>query len=194
MPVTTRRNNETPTDPVEDPEVILRRCNMTNVQENADVVNEENNWDGKVYTGEIPSLYVPDMDSTRLRDAVEKGMALNTNRTEYLILCPKLKRHIGTDRLRVEIPSGRLKIDGNPPIRFVSDSQNSLLVDAMDGLKKQHMELTTLPGEEFRMYNETLMQQCEVLDRLEVYTELSIKYVQSCIKLETTQLISDHRE
>ena len=184
MPAVTRSNNETPTDPVED------QRDMADVQENDGVPNEGNNWDGEVYTGEIPDLYVPDLNNTRLHDAVERGMALNTNKTEYLILCPKLKRYIGTDRFRVEIPTGRLRIDADPPIRFVSDcctetfSQNSLLIDAMDGLKRQRAELTTLPGEEFHMYYEMLMQQCEVQDRLEVYTELSIKYTQSCIKLE----------
>ena len=143
---------------------------MADAQENNVVPNEgnDNNWDGEVYTGEIPDLYIPDLNNTRLCDAVARGMVLNTNNTEYLILCPDLKRYIGTDRMRVHIPTGRLRIDTDPPIRFVADccteafSQNSLLIDAMNGLKKQYAELTTLPGENFRMYNDVLMQRCEV--------------------------------
>ena len=209
----TRSNNDIPTDPVEDPEGILRRENrvrrnnqrdMADPQENNVVPNEgegdDNLWDREVYTGPIPNLYMPDLNNTRLQDAVTRGMVLNTNNTEYLILCPALKRYIGTDKLKVHIPTGRLEIVTDPPIRFVADcsseafSQNNLLIDAMNGLKKQYAKLTTLPGEDFRMYNDVLMQRSEVEERLGIYAELSIKYAQSCIKLEATQLITNERE
>ena len=81
---------------------------VPNGQENQNPTpsGEINIWDGDKYTGPIPNLFVPDLNNTCLPEAVERGMALNNNGTEYMIICPALKRYIGTDRMRVEIPSG----------------------------------------------------------------------------------------
>ena len=85
-------------------------------------------------------------------------MPLNNTGTEYMINCPPPKRYIGTDRMRVEIPSGQLEINTDPPIRFVANCsdvpflQDHLLISTMEDLVEKHAELMPLPGEDFRSY------------------------------------------
>ena len=114
-----------------------------------------------------------------------------------MINCPALRQYIGTDRMRVEIPSGILVIDADPPIRFVaicSDvpfQQEHLLISAMEDLVEKNAELMPLPGEDFRSCQNRLMQCHEVRDRLAVYMELNSRYAQCTIKLEAAPLILD---
>ena len=80
--------------------------------------NQEEDGTG---TDQIPDLLVPDLDNTHLADAIANGMALNDRRTECIICCPRLKPHIGTDKLKVSIPSGELAVYTKPPVRFVAN-------------------------------------------------------------------------
>ena len=157
----------------------------------------DNLWDSNTYMGPIPDLYMPDLNNTPLRIAIEKGMALNNNETEYMILCPRLKQHIGMDRLRVEIPSGKLEVDMEPyPIGFIADcaeipfDQERTLIDAMEGLKRRYPELIPLPGEDFCVHGK-LMKCRDVHERLEAYCTLGTKYGQCCISWEAAQLNPD---
>ena len=101
--------------------------------------------------------------------------------------------------MRVEIPSGYLEIDTEPPIRFVAKcsdvpfQQELLLISAMEDLVEKNAELMPLPGEDFRLCPNTMMQRGEVRDRLATYVELNSRYAQYTIKLEAAALILDDR-
>ena len=159
-----------------------------------------NLWDGDRYVGEMPNLFVPDLNNTPLHDAIKRGMPLNNQGTEYMINCPTLRQYIGTDKLRVEIPSGDLEIDTEPPIRFVAKcsdvpfQQEHLLISAMEDLVKKNAELMPLPGEDFRLCHNTMMCRGEMRDRLATYIELNSRYAQCTIKLEAAALILDDRK
>ena len=159
---------------VDNPEVLIRRGqrSMANPQNDENIVpgnedpvprRDDNLWDGDRYTGEIPNLYIPDLNNTPLQDAIERGTPLNTMNTEYLIICLALKEYVGTDRMRVEIPSGILFNDADPPIRFVANcsdvpfQQEHLLISAMEDLVEKNAELVPLPGEDFRSCHNRLM-------------------------------------
>ena len=164
---------------VDNPGGLLRRGRrtMANPQNNGNVVpgnegpvprRDGNLWDGDRYVGDIPNLFIPDLNNTSLRDAIERGMPLNNLGTEYMINCPALRRYIGTDRMRVEIPSGDLEIDTEPPIRFVAKcsdvpfQQEHLLISAIEDLVEKNAELMPLPGEDFRLCQNTMMRCSEV--------------------------------
>ena len=101
--------------------------------------------------------------------------------------------------MRVEIPSGDLEIDTEPPIRFVAKcsdvpfQQEHLLISAMEDLVKKNAELMRLPGEDFRLCQNTMMRRGEVRDRLATFVELNSRYAQCTIKLEAAALILDDR-
>ena len=137
---------------VDNPERLLRKGqrSMANPQNDGNIVQgnegpvprrDDNLWDSDRYVGDIPNLFVPDLNNTPLRD--ERGMPLNNLGTEYMINCPALRRYIGTDRMRVEIPSRDLEINTEPPIRFVAKcsdvpfQQEHLLISAMEDLLKR---------------------------------------------------------
>ena len=88
----------------------------------------------------IPDLFVPDLNNTRLEDAIANGMAMNNRKTVYRICCPRLKEHIGIDTLTVKLPGGELEVPTDPPVDFIANcaptpfNQPRLLVEAMEGL------------------------------------------------------------
>ena len=100
--------------------------------------------------------------------------------------------------MRVEIPSGRLEINTDPPIRFVANcsdvpfQQDPLLISAMEDLVEKNAELMPLPGEDFRSCQNRLMRRYEVRDRLATYMEVNSRYAQCTIKLEAAPLILDN--
>ena len=194
---------------VDNLEGLLRRGrrSMANPQNDGNVVpgnedpvprRDDNLWDSDRYVGDIPNLFVPDLNNTPLYDAIERGMPLNNLGTEYMINCPTLRQYIGTDRMRVEIPSGYLAIDTDPPIRFVAKcsdvpfQQEHLLISAMEDLVEKNAELMLLPGEDFRSCQNRMMRCFEVRDRLATYMELNSRYAQCTIKLEAALLILDN--
>ena len=210
MSIPTRSNCDQTLLETSNPECLLRcRRSMASNQNGEEATQtqegqreeapegNENLWVGDTYTGPIQDLFVPDLNNTQLRVAVEKGISLNDNGTEYMILCPKLKHHKGTERLRVEIPSGKLEIDMEPhPIRFIVDcaripfEQERTLIEAMEGLKKRYPKLIPLPGEGFHTHSK-LMRRLDVLKRLEAYCTLGAKYGQCSINWEVAQLNPD---
>ena len=114
-----------------------------------------------------------------------------------MILCPRLKQHIGVDKLKVTIPSGELEVYTEPPVRFIADcaptpfEKPNLLIAAMEGLKKNNVELTPLPRDEFRRITNRYLRCHELLERLGAYAELSNKYGECVIKFEAAQLLLD---
>ena len=100
----TRRDDLSLVEQVDSPEGILRQGgwkSMAAQQNDGNIVpgnqdpaprRDDTLWDGNRYMGPIPNFFVPDLNNTPLREAVERGMALNDNGTEYMIICPALKR------------------------------------------------------------------------------------------------------
>ena len=94
----TRSNADNTLVQVEDPEQIMRvRYRSMAEQTEQGEVNTNpratRDSDGKEYSEaeevNIPDLYVPDLDNTPLRRAIQNGMALNEEQTIYRIRCPK---------------------------------------------------------------------------------------------------------
>ena len=158
----TRSNTDNTLVHVEDPERIIRvrRRSMAEQAEQRELnrnTRVTRDFDGEEYSEakevNIPDLYVPDLDNTPLRRAIQNGMALNEDQTTYRIRCPKLKEYIGKDTLTVFLPEGRLEVPTEPPIDFVANcastpfDQPRLLIEAMQSLVQTQPELTILPGD-----------------------------------------------
>ena len=59
---------------------------------------------------------------------------------------------------------------------------------------EKNAELMPLPGEDFRLCQNTMMCRIEMRDRLATYMELNSRYAQCTIKLEAAALILDDRK
>ena len=118
----------------------------------------------------------------------------------YMIHCPKLKEYIGVDMLQVCLPCGELEVPTNPPVKFTADcapmpfNQPHLLVSAMEGLRKKNAELTPLQGDELCRVSNRYLAHFEVLERLGIYADLSIRYGKCSLKFEAAQLLLDTEE
>ena len=147
--------------------------------------------------GNIPNLFVLDLNNTCLADAIANDMALNERKTEYMICCPKLKEHIGVDTLTVSLPRGKLEVPTDPPVRFIANcaptpfDQPDLLVSAMRGLREKNAELAILPGDELPVVSNRYLTCWELLERLSYYVDLSVRYGESVLRFEGAQLLMD---
>ena len=145
---------------------------------------------------EVPDLFVPDLNNTPLAEAIKEGMADNNEKTIFIIRCPKLREHIGTERLRVHLPSGELEIDMEPRVKFVVNCsrekiQENLLVTALNSMKKTEAAFTPLPRGEWPMITHRHLTRNEVEDRLETYYCLAGKFCEFSVKAESVQLNLD---
>ena len=187
---------------VADPEQIIRdrrRASMAAPQGNAGDPgrpqgpgNEEENGPDD---GNIPNLFVPDLNNACLADAIANSMALNERKTEYMICYPKLKEHIGMDTLTVSLPGGELEVPTNPPVSFVANcaptpfDQPRLLVEAMKGLREKNADLTILPGDDLPMVSNRYLSRWELEEKLGHYIDLCIRYGECVLRFEGAQLL-----
>ena len=120
---------------------------------------------------EIPDLFIPDLNNTPLAEAIKEGMADNNEKTIFIIRCPKLREHIGTERLRVYLPSGELEIDMEPRVKFVVNCsreriQKNLLIAALQSMKRTEAAFTPLPRGQWPMITHRHLTKNEVEERL----------------------------
>ena len=203
----TRSNADNTLVHVEDPEQIIRvRCRSMAEQAEQGEVNRNprvtRDSDGEEYSKaeevNIPDLYVPDLDNTPLRRAIQNGMALNENQTIYRIRCPKLKEYIGKDTLTVFLPEGRLEVPMEPPINFVANcastpfDQPRLLIEAMQSLVQTQPKLTIQPGDD--TVRDRYLSRNKLIERLSNYVDLCVMYAESAVRHESAQLHRDRDE
>ena len=183
---------------VEDPEQLLRdrRRSMAELGRR-DFDNEEGSEPEEV---NIPNLFVPDLENTPLEEAIRNGMAMNDRKTIYRICCPRLKEYIGVDTLTVKLPEGQLEVPTDPPVDFVANcaptpfDQPRLLVEAMQRLITRHLELTILPGDDLPIVRNRYLTCYELLERLNHYIDLCIRYGECFLRHEEAQLCMDTNE
>ena len=147
----------------------------------------------------IPLLYVPDLANTVLSEAIKDGMQVGNSGTEYIIPTPLLKDIVGIERLKVSLPEGELETCSVPPLDFVTKCQPTpfnlqLLTSALKDMRKENPELQYLAGDDWHPTYTRYLRREELKDRLNAYTELSVKYAKSVIELDAAQLILDTDE
>ena len=139
------------------------------------------------------------MANTVLSEAIKDGMQLGNSGTEYIISTPLLEDIVGIDRLKVSLPEGELETCSVPPLDFITKCQPTplnlqLLTSALKDMRKENPELQYLAGNDWRPTHTCYLRQEELKDRLNAYTELSVKYTKSVIELDAAQLILDTDE
>ena len=147
----------------------------------------------------IPLLYVPDLANTVLSEAIKDGMQVSNSGTEYIIPTPLLKDIVGIERLKVSLPEGELETCSVPPMEFVTKCQPTpfnlqLLTSALKDMRKENPELQYLAGDDWHPTYTCYLRREEFKDRLNAYTELSVKYMKSIIELDAAQLILNTEE
>ena len=155
-------------------------------EEDATSINSVTNLD-------IPALIVPDLNNTPLEEAIKDGMKVGP--AEFLINTPLLKEHIGVEHLKVFLPSGRLEIHSERPIKFVTDCQDSpfpeeVLVSALKTFKIENPITQYIPGDEWPITRHHFLTKQELEDRLEAYCEIGVKYWKYVFELETNSLLT----
>ena len=65
----------------------------------------------------IPCLYIQDLDNTLLSDAIRRGMHIREG--EVMIHWPRLKEFLGVEILPVNPRNGDIRVNANPPYKFV---------------------------------------------------------------------------
>ena len=158
--------------------------------EDAASVNSVTNLD-------IPALIVPDLNNTPLEEAIKDGMKVGP--AEFLINTPLLKEHIGVEHLKVFLPSGRLEINSERPIKFVTDCQDSpfpeeVLVSALKTFKIENPITQYIPGDEWPITRHRFLTKQELEDRLAAYCEIGVKYWKYVFELETNSLLTMNNE
>ena len=145
----------------------------------------------------IPDLFVPDLENTPLKEAIQNGMAMKDRKTIYRIRCPRLKEYIGIDTLTVKFPEGRLEVPTDPPVDFVANcastpcDQPRLLVEAMECLITRHLELIILPEDHLPIVRNRYLSCYKLLERLNHYIDLCINYGECFLRHEEVQLSRD---
>ena len=125
---------------------------------------------------------------------------MNDRKTIYRIRCPRLKQYIGVDTLTVKIPEGQLEVPTDPPVDFVANctstpfDQPRLLVEAMERLITRHPELTILPGDDFPIVRNRYLTRYELLERLNHYIDLCMRYGECFLRHKEAQLSRDTNE
>ena len=126
-------------------------------------------------------------------------MQVGNSCTEYIIPTPLLKDIVGIERLKVSLPEGELETCSIPPLDFVTKCQPTpfnlqLLTSALKDMRKENPELQYLTGDDWHPTYTRYLRREELKDRLNAYTELSVKYAKSVIELDAAQLILDTDE
>ena len=185
---------------VEDPEQLLRDRHRSMAEPGNHRQDHDNKEGSEAEEINIPNLFVPDLENTPLEEAIWNGMAMNDRKTIYRIRCPRLKEYIGVDTLTVKLPEGQLEIPTDPPVDFVANctptpfDQPRLLVEAMQCLITMHPELTILPGDNLPVVRNRYLTCYELLERLNHYIDLCIRYRECFLRHEEAQLCMDTNE
>ena len=194
----TRSNVDHSLIQVEDPEQLLRdRCRSMAEPGRRDIDNEEGSEAEEM---NIPDLFMPDLENTPLEEAIRNGMAMNNRKTIYRICCPRLKQYIRVDTLTVKLPEGQLEVPTDPAVDFVANctstpfDQPRLLVEAMEHLITRHPELTILPGDDLPIVRKRYLSCYKLLERLNHYIDLCIRYGECFLRHKEAQLSRDTNE
>ena len=197
----TRQQGNSQLVSTENPEDLVRKAwrNSMAYPGHRDPKDNFNNENNNEQSRNIPLLYVPDLANTILSEAIKDGMQVGNTGTEYIIPTPLLKEVIGMDRLKVILPEGELETCSDPPLDFITKCQPTpfnlqILRGTLKDMRKDNPELQYLVGDNWRPTHSLYLRRQELKERLNAYTELSVKYAKSIIELDVVQLVFDMDE
>ena len=190
----------------DDPEKIGRNKNRRKSRNMADAGNkdpqnqepkEEHQEDktGNENTAAPTEMYLPDLDSTPLSQALKNGLDWGME-DKVMVECPKLKQYFGVDTLLVQRTSGRIHLhtkdeDETFPISCSKTKfPIPLLKKALEGAEKQRATPKDLPGEDWPQKIKTILGRMELDRRLDAYAELVGRYARNSVSLEHAHMVN----
>ena len=142
-----------------------------------------------------PTLYLPDMENTTLKDARKRAIQWGPNTDEYLVECPGIETFYGDSTVLVDFTDGSCQLFmGGELEHFPLQASESpfpltLLAKILKSDTKQRISTSDIPGNGLTTVISEPMTWDAVGCRTEIFAELVGMYAANQISLQHAQLL-----